>query len=351
MPTDPARKPARPTLRELARLADVSHVTVSLALRNDPRITPATRRRVQAVAKRAGYQPDPHVAELMGRLRAGRRHAGAVVLAYLDFVHAHYGAKGSPTARRFHAGAAARAAQLGYKLERFLVGAGDLTMERLRGILKTRGIRGVLVAPTTHPGDELALDWERLAAVACGRSLTAPALHRVCNHQAHTMQLVLDALTARGYRRCGIYLTEGICARVEQAWPATYLHHRHTLPREARPLPMLIRPEWNRAEFTAWFRAERPDAVVTIYPPVLGWLRGIRTVRAKETGFALLDWSADMGDVAGVDQSAEAVGAAALELVAAQLTQHEYGVPHRPKTILIEGVWRDGATARSVPGV
>jgi LacI family transcriptional regulator len=46
-------------------------VTVSLALRNDPRITVETRDRVQALAKRAGYQPDPHVAELMGRLRTG----------------------------------------------------------------------------------------------------------------------------------------------------------------------------------------------------------------------------------------------------------------------------------------
>ncbi|MBC7368351.1 MAG: hypothetical protein H7343_16335 [Undibacterium sp.] len=206
------------------------------------------------------------MAELMGRLRAGRRRAAAVLLAYLDFVHARYGVKGSPTARRFHAGAAARAVQLGYKLERFLVGAGDLTMERLRGILKTRGIRGEPMAPTTHPRGELDLDWERLAAVACGRSLTAPALHRVCNHQAHTMRLVPDALTARGYRRCGIYLTDEICARVDQTWPATYLHHRHTLHGEAQPLPMLIRPEWSRAEFTAWVREPRPDAVVTIHP-------------------------------------------------------------------------------------
>ncbi|MBC7368350.1 MAG: LacI family DNA-binding transcriptional regulator [Undibacterium sp.] len=57
MPTDPASKPARPTLRERARLGDVAQVTVSLAWRNDPRTTPATRRRVQAVAKRPAISP------------------------------------------------------------------------------------------------------------------------------------------------------------------------------------------------------------------------------------------------------------------------------------------------------
>ena len=83
-------------------------MTVSLALRNDPRITVEPVDRVQAVAKRAGYVPDPHVAELMGRLRSGRRGAGAVVVAFLDFVHAHDGKPGSPPSRRFRAGAEAR---------------------------------------------------------------------------------------------------------------------------------------------------------------------------------------------------------------------------------------------------
>jgi LacI family transcriptional regulator len=47
----------------------VSHATVSLALRNDPRISPATKRKVFAAARRLGYRPDPHLAELMDLLR------------------------------------------------------------------------------------------------------------------------------------------------------------------------------------------------------------------------------------------------------------------------------------------
>jgi DNA-binding LacI/PurR family transcriptional regulator len=335
-----------PTVRDLARLAGVSHVTVSLALRNDPRISTPTRNLVRAVAKRANYRPDPHVAELMGRLRSGRRGAGTVTIAFVDFVHAHYGVKGSPTARRFFSGSEARAAELGYKLERFLVGASELRMDRVAGILKARNISGVLLAPATRAGEKITLDWVRLAAVEFGRSLAQPILHRVCNHQAHTMRLVLETLAARGYRRCGIYLTESICARVDQTWPAAYFHHAHLRNPGEVPLPPLLRPAWNEAEFVAWFRQYRPDAVVTIHPPVLEWLRATGARIPNQVGFALLDWSREMGEIAGVDQNSENVGAAALELVAAQLTQHEFGVPPSPKTILIEGAWRNGATVR-----
>lgn len=341
----PRGKP-RPTLRALARLAGVSHVTVSLALRNDPRITAKTGDRVRALARRAGYQPDPQMAELLGRMRAGRRGPGTVAVAFLDFVHAHYGAQGSPTTRRFLAGAEARAAQLGYKLDRFLVGTDGLTMDRVAGILKARNIRGVLLAPATSAREQLTLDWGRLAAVEFGRSLAQPILHRVCNHQAHTMRLALETLAARGYRRCGIYLTEGICARVDQTWPATYFHHAHLRAPGEVPLPPLIRPAWDEAEFAAWFRKNRFDAVVTIYPPVLEWLGATGAKIPHKTGFALLDWSREMGDTAGVDQNSEKVGAAALELVAAQLTQHEYGIPPNAKTILIKGAWREGGTVR-----
>ena len=102
------------------------------------------------------------------------------------------------------------------------------------------------------------LDWERLAAVELGCSLAEPIRHRVCNHQAPTMRLVLESLAARGYRRCEIYLTAGICARVDPTWPEAHLHHSHaTRPGEV-PLPPLIRPTRGEAEFASWFRAHRP---------------------------------------------------------------------------------------------
>jgi DNA-binding LacI/PurR family transcriptional regulator len=47
-----------PTIRQLAELAGVSHSTVSRALRNDPRISPAVRQRIKTLAEECHFRPN-----------------------------------------------------------------------------------------------------------------------------------------------------------------------------------------------------------------------------------------------------------------------------------------------------
>ncbi len=56
-----------PSIREIARSLGLSHTTVSEALRDSPRVNPATRRRVQKAAKAVGYRPNPLAGALMVR--------------------------------------------------------------------------------------------------------------------------------------------------------------------------------------------------------------------------------------------------------------------------------------------
>ena len=49
---------ARPRMREVARMAGVSVMTVSRALRTPGKVAPATRKRVEAAVARLGYVPD-----------------------------------------------------------------------------------------------------------------------------------------------------------------------------------------------------------------------------------------------------------------------------------------------------
>lgn len=46
------------TIREVAKLASTSVSTVSLALRNSPKVTPETRNRIKKAAKKLGYSPN-----------------------------------------------------------------------------------------------------------------------------------------------------------------------------------------------------------------------------------------------------------------------------------------------------
>jgi len=49
----------RPTLQDMADILNLSKSTVSRALSGDPRVAQATRARVESLAKRIGYTPNP----------------------------------------------------------------------------------------------------------------------------------------------------------------------------------------------------------------------------------------------------------------------------------------------------
>ena len=48
----------RPSIRDVARLAEVSHQTVSRVINNHPSIRPETRERVLAVMAQVQYRPN-----------------------------------------------------------------------------------------------------------------------------------------------------------------------------------------------------------------------------------------------------------------------------------------------------
>src|ERR1051325_9261392 len=75
-----AEKSSNPTMQRIADAAGVSRMTVSLALRNHPRISAATRERIRQVAERLGYHPDPEVSKLMAYLRRAKPAKHARVL-------------------------------------------------------------------------------------------------------------------------------------------------------------------------------------------------------------------------------------------------------------------------------
>src|SRR4051812_41990803 len=137
---------ARPTMRSVAAAAGVSPMAVSLALRDDPSIPARTRTRIQRVAKAQGYRPDPVLTHLMQHLRSSRKTRAAANLAVFTPLQA-------PFTQRLIAGAEARAARLGYALNRIDLSPFERQPGGLTRILLARGITGLLLAPAASPRD------------------------------------------------------------------------------------------------------------------------------------------------------------------------------------------------------
>jgi len=78
------------TLADVARKAGVHRATVSLSLRNHPRIPVATRERIRAIASELGYRINPLVSALMQSRRTGKP-AKHTALAYVTNYPTRYG--------------------------------------------------------------------------------------------------------------------------------------------------------------------------------------------------------------------------------------------------------------------
>lgn len=66
-------KKGKATLREVARLAGVSHTAVSRAVNGLPGLSEETRERIQSIVAQTGYKPDPHLGAFFHRVRGSGR--------------------------------------------------------------------------------------------------------------------------------------------------------------------------------------------------------------------------------------------------------------------------------------
>ena len=339
-----------PTIRDIAARAGVSHTTVSLALRRDRRLPAATRRRIERLASELGYRRDAALGELMARLRTLRAQPAHAALGFVTAWPSRHGWRESANHRRFHAGSADRARELGYSLDEFWLTEPGMTSSRMTRILTARGIRGLILPSLPHPGGELRLRWKHFAAVTKGLTIALPALHRVISSHYDDIRLVAAELTARKYRRIGLVLSEELNERVDCAWLAGLHVHQQRQAAADRVPPLIARPGRERADFDRWLVDHQPDVMLFSDLPVRMWAeaKGLRIPR--DVGLVHLDWSPELALLAGLDSDPEELGRAATDLLVGQLHAQEHGIPHHEKIITIKGHWQDGATVRPRSG-
>lgn len=343
------RTPPRPTLKSIAAKAGVSVAAVSLALRDHPSIPAATCRRIQAIATKLGYRPDPELRKLMAYLRQRREIRTTAALGLLTmFPEAHPWDR-NPILRRHLAGATDRAQQLGYHLADFWLTEPGMTAERMRKILDARGIEGLLILGTPTWVERIDFDFSRFACAAIGYSVRMP-VHRASPHQYEELAQTMRQLERLGYRRPGLILSEDSDQRTLRHYSSAFLRWQWQLPKN-RCVPLNLLPEPNFESFRSWFKAHEPDVVVAQAPaaPVyLDWLRRLGRPAPESCGFASLDIDPSLDFVcSGIRQNCEMIAAAAVDLIVAQLQRRERGLPTLPKTTLIEGEWINGSTTRA----
>ena len=332
--------------RDLARMAGVSHTTISLALRNDPSISKELRNRIQSIAAQHNYQPDPALAVLNAyRLGKNITPFQGNIAWIINFEHKEDWRRMLQTEGYFE-GARKRAQELGYNLEEFWIGAPDLTPKRATQILATRGVRGIIVAPLPTAG-EIDLDWSQFSSVVLGYSLTNPKLHMVMNHQSRNMRIVVRRLHDMGYRRIGFAMPQSVDERIDHSYLSGFMIEQYILPDSACKIPFMLSENFDEKSFNAWFDENKPDVVISsassIYQ-VIEWLNKKNLRIPKDIGVALA--ALPFGDtlISGISENVHLIGAMAVDAVVAMIHRNEVGIPSQPTRTLIQGIWIPGKT-------
>ena len=92
-----------------------------------------------------------------------------------------------------------------------------------------------------------------------------------------------------------------------------------------------------------WYRAHKPDAIISPTVPVYEWLaeEGYKIPKDVAVVSASLH---EEGAVSGIVEAARETGRAAADFLVSMLQRGEYGFPATPQSVLLEGKWNDWTT-------
>ncbi len=345
-------RPRRPvTIRELAQTAGVNVSTVSRALRGMPGVSSGETERIRGIAEQLGYRPNPLVAALTAQVRTYRRNPHPATIAMLDCWP-----RERPSWANFSEsldyidGVRDRADALGYQID--LIRLVDLegSLERLKRLLVTRGIHGLLVLPVPEGTDLRGFDFTGLACSTIDYSLQQPAsIRRASPHYYHNTLLALSTLVDRGYRRIGYASTPVTRQRQDDLCLAAFFAFANQHPSFCVP-PCQAQVSTRQRDLSAWLRWKRPDALITN-----DFLLPDDIVRAgflvpEDVATVLLSRPCEPSrHVTHIDENYREVGAQAVDMIVDAFHRNEYGLPTMRVAHLVDGFWQEGRTTRLLP--
>lgn len=335
------------SLREIAERVGCTRATVSFALRNSPKISAATRKKVQEVAAELGWRPDAALAKQMTLVRASLHGANPPKLA-LVAARKFASLQNEPAQRRQIQGACRRAEEKGYIMDLISLVDPPLRPTRLAEILTARGVEGVVFIATMDPAISLEhlKVGEGFACVVTGIRYPEEPFHvALPDHLGGCRSLVAE-LVAKGFSRVGAILPEGVDGPLGYAYSGAIwagqidakapqrLEALRTGKGESHVSPV------EGGLIYSWIDENRPDVILTTDPPGLrSILRAAPEWMARLPVFSL-DYYEEQEVDGGLDQLHELVGAAAVDMVVAQINRGESGLPDVQRAMNIEGCVR-----------
>jgi DNA-binding LacI/PurR family transcriptional regulator len=331
--------PMKPvTLRQIAVVAGVSLNTVSLALRNSPRLRGTTRAQIQRIAHDLGYVPNPVLAAGMAQLRHRPATGAGTVLALIHLEPKDRLLRWAAN-RLMAEGIEQRARELGYRIEWMRLSSEAALFRRVENM----GIPGAVLIGPPFGAQEVGLQRliERRPVVSCGFRMTQFPLHMAQSDHYNGVREAVRRVLALGYRRPGLLVHRAFDLQLEQTLTSGFF--AGTAELLAIPHPLLDWPDDGlEPALKCWVEQEHPDVILTSEKtvPLSVWRKAV----GPHIGLVQLGYTEETPAWAGVTYPGNGIGRTAVELLVAQIHRGETGPPPFQICSLAEGTWIPGTT-------
>ena len=345
--------PDSTTIASIAEAAGVAKSTVSLALRNSPKVVEKTRLRIQGLARNLDYRPNPLVTAQMAHIRLKNKRNLSARIGYLSTwpIDSDQKRKSWNVIGRFYEGARARAKELGFDFELFEFDLTKYSTRRIQQILYSRNIEGLVLAPLRSNSTQLEMDWSNFSLAAIGYYKAFGNIHRVFYDNFHCMHLVFGRLLDLGYKRIGFITNLLTDEKAGYHWTGAFLDYQTRVIPVEDQVP-LLRMKAREVNFGAddfeeihdWYQKNKPDVIISYLDCVYQYFKSLGYKIPEEVGFMALTWTDKMADCSGYNQSQEKVGATAVDVVVDGLYRNARGMPKHSTTTMLEGKFIEGDT-------
>jgi DNA-binding LacI/PurR family transcriptional regulator len=343
-PPPPPRQSNRVTMRTLAESAGVSVQAVSLALRNHPSIARETREKIQALARKAGYAPDPQLVKLMHHLRTTHDQKVAASVCALT--------TRPPTSEEafcdlLRDGAQEAARSAGFSFEVIHTDLDETSGARLQRRLRSRGVEGLILLPMADlRGLDALLDWREFSVVSATLSVTSPQFDRVVADHFLNIFNLCDRLRDAGYRRPGLVIHANHDKRCGHSITAS--HAWHGIYGGVEPIRAHLCARIEPLALKRWLTAQSPDVLLAEHDDLARELQqtGGLTGKLPIVSCSARPLKNGTFPFSGNYDKPREIGAVAVETLARKIAVGQRGIPENPHTTLVRGTWVGGPMPR-----
>lgn len=349
-----------PTLKQIADQIGCSKNTVSLALRNSTRVSEEMKRKVHKIANELNYLPNARINEAMGYMRSFKKTTIKETLGILvDWpVESKSQLAYNQHLTLIFDSFEQRAAELGYATNYLFLSAPEMSSRRMDRIIRSRGIRGIVIVPMAKGPARLSISFDDIASIQIGRTLWSPRIDTVAGDDAYAVYLAAKVLRRRGYRKIGFFFSRwGLAQSHNRLEMGALYSQKHINEIEKIPIGIsekqktekdFLDIEKAQKEFIPWFQKYRPEAIICIgavIKPMLESKLGLRV--PEDVGIVQYDWVPKPGlELAGIWHNKNLQAARAVERLITKITHGMFGLPQHPEEVIFPAMWMEGPSVR-----